>query len=161
MMQATPTLSPSPSPTPADAAAVVATTAPGPVGSLLDWAWLYILAIILVAAIPMLLDMALAYWFANSTRRLLIAQAAQNGLTAQELRLVLTELSSSPPGIPGLARSTMALTVIVVLGIAIVHLLISPGTLGANAPQIMNNVLTLLSGLLAAITGFYFGGRAA
>jgi hypothetical protein len=31
--------------------------------------------------------------------------------------------------------------------------------LGKN--QIINNVLGMLSGLLAAITGFYFGGKAA
>jgi hypothetical protein len=61
--------------------------------------------------------------------------------------------------VKGLARATMALTVIVVLGIAIFHIL-AKGAPGENS-QIINNVLGMLSGLLAAITGFYFGGKAA
>ncbi|MHA2315620.1 MAG: hypothetical protein ACXACF_10150 [Candidatus Hermodarchaeia archaeon] len=53
----------------------------------------------------------------------------------------------------------MALTVIVVLGIAVIHIL-AEGPRGDNS-QIINNILSMLAGLLAAITGFYFGGKTA
>ena len=79
-------------------------------------------------------------------------------LDKDELRELLKESSKPPPGIPGLARSTIALTVIVILAVAIFHLLTSDN--GDGNSTIINNVLSVLAGLLAAITGFYFGGRA-
>ncbi|MFC2032709.1 hypothetical protein ACFLUS_05070 [Chloroflexota bacterium] len=90
---------------------------------------------------------------------MLIDKAALDGLDKDELIELLRESSKPPPGIPGLARSTIALTVIVILGVAIFHLLTSNGS-GSNS-GIINNVLSVLAGLLAAITGFYFGGKAA
>ncbi len=67
----------------------------------------------------------------------------------------------NPTGIPGLARAMMALSVIVILGIALFHIL----AVGMNADPtttslITNNVLSMLAGIAAAITGFYFGSRA-
>ncbi len=52
----------------------------------------------------------------------------------------------------------MALTVIVILGIAVLHILVKDGQ-GENM-KIVDNILSMLAGLWAAITGFYFGGRA-
>ena len=80
-------------------------------------------------------------------------------LDKDELRELLKESTKPPPGIPGLARTTIALTVIVILGVALFHLLTDNGS-GDNS-GIINSVLSVLAGLLAAITGFYFGGRAA
>ena len=76
-----------------------------------------------------------------------------------ELKEIVKESGKAPPGMPGRARSTMALTVIVILGVAVFHLLVKGGP-GDNS-QIIGNVLSMLGGLLAAITGFYFGGKAA
>ena len=73
------------------------------------------------------------------------------------MREFVKETGKPPPGIPGLARATMALTVIVILGISIVHILVKGGS-GIDS-QIINNILSMLAGLLAAITGFYFGGK--
>jgi hypothetical protein len=125
-----------------------------------ELAALYVGLLVLVALLPMLIDLGAAYWFAGRTRRLLIDKAAGDRLSLPELRLILQELQASPPGIPGLARSTMALTVIVILGVAIFHLLVMPVALTDQTMQAVTTVLTLLSGLLAAITGFYFGGKA-
>lgn len=52
------------------------------------------------------------------------------------------------------------MSVIIVLGIATLHILVK-GCPVADDSQIVNNVLSMLAGLLAAVTGFYFGGRAA
>ncbi len=94
---------------------------------------IYVLVVALFAGIPMILDICLAY---RSVK----------------------ESGKAPRGIPGLARATMALTVIVILGIAVFHILVK-GAPGDNS-QIVNNILSMLAGLLAAITGFYFGGKA-
>lgn len=90
---------------------------------------LYVLIAAAIASTPMLLDIILAY-----------RRSKQTG--------------EEPKGIPGLARATMALTVIVILAIAVFHLLVVGGS-----QDIINNVLSMLAGLLAAITGFYFGGK--
>jgi len=105
----------------------------------------------------MILDICLAYWSLNKTRKLLIDKASLDRLELKELQEFVKEIRNAPPGIPGLARATMALTVIVIMGVAVFHVLVKRPP-GVN-PQIINNILSMLAGLLAAITGFYFGGK--
>ena len=118
---------------------------------------IYVVVLALTAGFPMVLDICFAYRSRDKTRNLLVEKAALDKLELKELQEFVKELGKAPPGIPGLARAMMALTVIVVLGIAVIHLLVE-GSPGGNS-QIINNVLSMLAGLLAAITGFYFGGK--
>ena len=118
---------------------------------------LYVSVLALVALLPMVLDIFMAYRSRDKTRNLLVEKAAADKLQLSELKELLKEVGISPPGIPGLARATMALTVIVVLGIAVVHILV--GSSSDKDSQIVNNILSMLAGLLSAITGFYFGGK--
>jgi len=124
---------------------------------------IYVVVIALFASLPTVLDICLAYWSLNRTRNLLIkealAKAARDTLTLSELKEIAKESGKAPPGITGLTRGSLALTAIVVLGIAVFHLLVKSGP-GDNS-QIIGNVLSMLGGLLAAITGFYFGGKGA
>jgi hypothetical protein len=120
---------------------------------------IYVVAIGLIAVLPMVLDMCLAYRSKSRAYKLLADKASANGLNLKELQELVKEISKAPPGISGLARATMALTVIMVLGVATIHILVERCETGDS--QIVNNVLSMLSGLLAAITGFYFGGRSA
>ena len=117
----------------------------------------YIVLIVIFAGLPGILDICLAYRSQNRTRNILIEKAALDKLELAELREFIKESGKPPPGIPGLARATMALTVIVILGIAVFHILVK-GAPGDNS-QIISNILSMLAGLLAAITGFYFGGK--
>jgi hypothetical protein len=119
----------------------------------------YVIVLGLVACFPIILDIIFAYHSRDKTRNTLVEKASLDGLKLNELQEFLKGVGQAPPGISGLARSTMALTVIVVLGIAVIHILVN-GSPGSN-PQIIDNILSMLAGLLAAITGFYFGGRAA
>ena len=124
---------------------------------------IYVVVLALFAGIPMVLDICLAYRSVNKTRNLLIEKASLDKLELQELQEFIKESGKAPPGIPGLGRATMALTVIVILGIAVFHILAIgvPGNDSQNInSQIINNILSMLAGLLAAITGFYFGGKA-
>ena len=120
---------------------------------------IYVVVLAVVAGLPMLLDICLAYRSRNKTRNLLVEKASLDKLELKELQEFIKEIGEAPPGIPGLARAVMALTVIVVLGIAVIHMLVE-GPQGNNS-QIINNILSMLAGLLAAITGFYFGGKTA
>ncbi len=119
---------------------------------------LYAAVLVLFASLPMLLDIYLAYQSLNKSRNLLIEKASVDKLRLEELRELVRASEKAPTGTPGLARATMALTVLVILGLAVLHLLIQ------NTPkddaQIINNILSMLAGLLAAITGFYYGGKA-
>jgi hypothetical protein len=106
----------------------------------------------------MILDICLAYRSRDKTRNLLVEKASANGLDLKELEKLVEEISKSPPGISGLARATMALTVIMVLAIAVIHIMVAGCQ--ADDSKIISNILSMLGGLLAAITGFYFGGKA-
>lgn len=120
---------------------------------------IYVFVLALVAGFPMILDICLAYHSRNKTRNLLIKKASLDGLQLEELKEFIKESAKPPPGIPGLARAVMALTVIVILGIAVTHILVEGSP--KDDSQIIDNILSMLAGLLAAITGFYFGGRTA
>jgi hypothetical protein len=54
---------------------------------------------------------------------MLVEKASQDKLEPDELKELIKKAGKPPQGIPGLARATMALTVIVVPGIAIFHIL--------------------------------------
>ena len=122
----------------------------------------YVLILALFASVPIIIDIVFAYVSANRTKNLLIEKASLDKLELAELKEFIKDSGKTPPGIPGLARSTMALTVIIVLGMAVFHIVVE-GVAGDKSPevnsQIINNVLSMLAGLLAAITGFYFGGK--
>jgi hypothetical protein len=124
---------------------------------------IYIVVVAIFASFPLILDICMAYWSRHKTLELLINKAAKDEFKLSELKELVKQSAEPPPGIPGLARSMMALTVIVVLGIAVFRIL-TVGMAGDASQninsQIINNVLSMLAGLLAAITGFYFGGRA-
>jgi len=97
----------------------------------------YVLIIVAFAATPLIVDLWRSY-----------DNVAKKG--------------DAPQGVEGLARAVMALTTILILGIAVFHVLmfgIGPAGDQTQQPQIANNILSLLGGLLAAITGFYFGSR--
>jgi IPT/TIG domain-containing protein len=138
--------------------------APPPVGPSGGHTGLVVFYAVAILAFPFLLmfvDLWKAYRFAHSTRTLIIGRAAADGLTSEELRLLLTELSQSPPGIPGLARNSIAFMLMMILGVAIVHILaVDPGGL-KEIPASIDRILVLLTGLLTSVVSFYFGTRAA
>jgi H+/gluconate symporter-like permease len=127
---------------------------------------IYVIILALFALIPSVLDIVFAYISLNKIRNRLIDKAPDR-MELKELQEFIKESGQAPTGIRGLSRSTIALTVIVILGIAVFHILVngigSTHTADNNTQinMIINNVLSMLAGLLAAITGFYFGGKAA
>src|SRR5438093_1011932 len=73
-------------------------------GQELNLAPFYVVALVLFAGIPYVVDIVAAYWFADKTRNKLIDRVAGDGLSVEGLKLLLAELDEAPPGIPGLSR---------------------------------------------------------
>jgi len=59
-------------------------------------------------------------------------------------------------GVSGFRRATIALTVLIILGVSIVHLLVNSSD---EYKETIKNILSMLTGLVSGIAGFYFGGR--
>ncbi|MGD9118681.1 MAG: hypothetical protein PVJ08_08145 [Dehalococcoidia bacterium] len=114
--------------------------------------WIYFIIIGLLVLLPSLVDMFLSYHSLNKAMKMLGGEADKEKQAKR-----IEDILRAPKGITGLSRATMALTVIAILGIATVHLLL---TRASGDDQIISNVLSMLGGLIAAIVGFYFGGRA-
>jgi hypothetical protein len=119
--------------------------------------WAYIIIIAVIAFIPHLIDIILTYKSKMKLRKALLDPTAREKFTSDEFKKLIEEASKPPKGIVGLSRGTMAILVIAILGIALFHLLT---TRQNSDSQIISNVISMLGSLIAAIVGFYFGGKA-
>lgn len=72
------------------------------------------------------------------------------------LQIIKEYLNVDPGGAPGTARGTMALTIILIVGICLFFLLTYPPS---GSGQIVKDVILTLTGALTSIVGFYFGGN--
>jgi hypothetical protein len=117
--------------------------------------FLLIAALILVAllAVPLLFDVIAIHLL---RRKLANYASKDRHFTKAEL----VELIDKPlSGVRGLARASMALAVLAVLGLALFYLIAKrPFT---NSSALADHVLTILGTLATAITAFYFGSRTA
>jgi H+/gluconate symporter-like permease len=125
---------------------------------------LYVFTILAFAGGLMTLDIILAY---RAQKRLQdfareawgeLTKKSEANIQSDKLDFVLEKFEKAPLGIPGLARATMAISVILIMSIVIFHLLAGPDSKNDDS-RIIENVISMLAGLLAAITGFYFGGK--
>lgn len=103
-------------------------------------------------------DIMKAYAFSRETRKTLMEGFKGHSLTLDELKALLAEFDMSPPGIPGLARATLALTLLLLLGLIIFYFL---AVTGHDIPPGVDKFLTALTTALAAVIAFYFGTKAA
>jgi hypothetical protein len=113
--------------------------------------------LLLLAGFPfglVVYDMAKAYAFAtHNTDKLL--QCLGPRVTADQLKILATELQQAPPGVPGLARSTLAFTLLIILGIAVFHLVMfgGPGFNTGETGKLVHDLLMLLATLRAPMPG--------
>ena len=75
-------------------------------------------------------------------------------------RIKNTSTDPEDRGISGFRRATIALTLIITIGIALFHL-IAGGIVKEVPGEVVGNVLSMLTGVVASIAGFYFGGKVA
>jgi len=123
-------------------------------------AWLLLLYIPLIVAFPFVLeavDMHRAYRASVDLRKDLLP-LLDHKISAEQLKALLPDLGQGPTGIPGLTRGALAFTLLLIIGIAVFHLLVFSDS---TANSLVDKILTLLTGAIASITGFYFGGKTA
>ena len=123
--------------------------------------WLIVFLMILIAlfiAIPILYDTKKAYELSqnlieqlSNVNNLQVSQDAR-----KEIILDIIDSSQDPKGVTGTTRRTLALTVLLVLGISVVIIIFASGD-----TQITSNIISMLGATLAAVVGFYFGGSQA
>jgi hypothetical protein len=77
-------------------------------------------------------------------------------VTLDELKVLVADFDTSPPGIPGLARTTFAFTLLLVIGLILFHVLVLSGR---DIPPGVEKLLTLLGTALTSIIAFYFGSK--
>lgn len=119
-----------------------------------NFAIIYVAALLLFASVPILVDISKTYKAQEDVRQKF---APISNVTPEQLAVIL----SASAGIPGLGRYTIAISVVMVIGLALFHILINPQSYSQAQTQTFTAVLSLLGGTLATITGFYFGGKTA
>jgi len=72
-----------------------------------------------------------------------------------EIKELLVAMDDGPTGFIGLTRGVIAVTLILILGLAILHLIMF-----GSEPTVAERLLTMLAGALTAVIGFYFGSKA-
>jgi hypothetical protein len=80
------------------------------------------------------------------------------GLSVEEVRQLVSAMDRPPRGASGLTQSLLALTIVTLVGVAMVATLVSTGS---DSTDQRKTIITSLLSITATITGFYFGARTA
>jgi len=108
----------------------------------------------IIAALPLAATMYDTY--KSYVERKVIIDKLPHNTSAADLRQFLKDLDSGPTGFTGLTRGIVALTLLLILAVAIFHLVVFQPTVS----DLADRLLILLAGTLTSITGFYFGSKA-
>jgi hypothetical protein len=123
---------------------------------------IFIFLLLLFAAAPIILNMYWAYGHLSKTQEILkeiVGKQKENKIENEALiHIVENCINAQPSGVTGIGRSTMALTLTVILGISLIYLFVYPPS--AEVSTIIKDLLLTVIGAIASIIGFYFGGRA-
>lgn len=116
------------------------------------------LILVLFAAIPLVYNNIKAHQRLERTDAVLgeVLMNHKEILNEDFLKITKEYLDADPAGTPGTARGTMALSIVMLIGICLIMLLMIPS--GATN-QLVKDVVLALTGALTTIIGFYFGGN--
>jgi hypothetical protein len=120
-----------------------------------------ILLLLLFASIPILLNMYWSYKYLEKGQALLkemIDNSKGSPLDKDLIQTISGSLNAQPIGIQGVGRSTMALTLVVVVGIGVFYVTLYP--IDSEKSPLIKDLMLTLAGAISSIVGFYFGGRA-
>ena len=120
-----------------------------------------ILLLLLFASIPILLNMYWSYKYLEKGQALLkemIDNSKGSPLDKDLIQTISGSLNAQPVGIQGVGRSTMALTLVVVVGIGVFYVTLYP--IDSEKSPLIKDLMLTLAGAISSIVGFYFGGRA-
>jgi|GEM_PF-1383177 len=121
---------------------------------------IFVLLLLIFAAAPIILNMYWAYRHLSRAQNILndlVKNQKENKIENSLLIQIVRDcIDAEPSGIIGVGRSTMALTLTVIVGISIIYLLVY--NISAEGP--IKDLLLTVIGAISSIIGFYFGGRA-
>ncbi|QSZ67951.1 hypothetical protein RJ40_10810 [Methanofollis aquaemaris] len=115
-----------------------------------SWILVFIIIGILIV-LPWILNISLHYLM----KRKILKSIHLEDLSEDERTTVVQELLSQSPSRKGLSRYSMMLAVVLIVGAAVLYLAEKDAS-----SDLLKNTLGVLTGALATIVGFYFGGRA-
>lgn len=116
-----------------------------------------VLLLAYVALIVLLPILATMYDIRRSYEERGIVLAKLTDKNVKEIGALLVNMDQGPTGLVGLTRGIVAISLILVLAFVVFHLVV----FAPKVPDIAEKLLMLLAGTLTAITGFYFGSKAA
>jgi hypothetical protein len=92
-----------------------------------------------------------------------LVEAAQgdpprHALSETQITTITSAVRTQPSGTRGLTRTTIAMGLVTLVGIALVALLVGNGS---NASDLLKTVVTALTAALTTVIGFYFGAKTA
>lgn len=119
-----------------------------------------ILLLLLFASLPILLNMYWSYKYLEKGQtilRAMVDNSKDKPLDKDLIQTISGSLNAQPIGIQGVGRSTMALTLVVVVGIGVFYVTLYP--IDSDKSPLIKDLMLTLAGAISAIIGFYFGGR--
>ncbi|MGO8758589.1 MAG: IPT/TIG domain-containing protein [Terracidiphilus sp.] len=114
---------------------------------------LYVLLLVSLPFICTIYDIRRSY-----QERKVVLDKLPDHATMDHVAALLGKMDQGPTGLTGLTRGLIAITLVLALAIAAFHLIVFAPT---GLPDIADKLIMLLAGTLTAITGFYFGAKAA
>jgi Flp pilus assembly protein TadB len=134
-----------------------------------NWLWvvaLYIVAVAVLAFIPRFVDMFKAYKHQRFLAELLITKTSEqiekataNKADADKqkdaVKALLAEILKQPEGMPGIARLTIAFSIIMIVAVALFHLIV----FGNVSVSVISSIISSLIAIIGTIAGFYFGAK--
>lgn len=114
---------------------------------------LYVLLLVSLPFICTIYDIRRSY-----QERKVVLDKLPSHATMDHVAALLSKMDQGPTGLTGLTRGLIAITLVLALAIAAFHLIVFAP---AGIPDIADKLIMLLAGTLTAITGFYFGSKAA
>jgi hypothetical protein len=113
----------------------------------------YVLLLVSLPFICTIYDIRKSYY-----ERKVVLDKLPGHATMDHIAALLGKMDQGPTGLTGLTRGLIATTLVLALAIAAFHLIVFAPS---GIPDIADKLIMLLAGTLTAITGFYFGSKAA
>jgi hypothetical protein len=119
-----------------------------------------IILLLLFASAPILLNMYWSYKYLEKGQallRALVDNSKDKPIDKDLIQTISGSFNTQPVGIQGVGRSTMALTLVVIVGIGVFYVTLYP--IDSQKSPLIKDLMLTLAGAISAIVGFYFGGR--
>jgi hypothetical protein len=89
-------------------------------------------------------------------RKIALEKLAKGTVGSEELKNFYRLLEQGPPGLTGLTRGLLSVSLILLVGMSVFYIIVYT----PDVPELGERLLILIAGTLTSVIGFYFGSRA-